>query len=101
MAGLEALALSVSDRAYDPYWSLVFHCRSSPSGGPPNDHCRAGASSAWYDMVSGPVAAMWRQRVAMPDSDQYSFHTSSGVAVFNDLIKRGKRGRDYDILTVP
>jgi len=101
IAKLQSLALSISDHTYDPYWSLVFHCRSSPPAGPANDHCRAGASSPWYDMISGPVAAMWRQRVAMPDTDQYSFHTADGVSVFNHLIVHGTQGQDYDIMSVP
>lgn len=104
LAALQSLALSVSDQSYDPYWSLVFHCRSSPLAGAPHDHCRidlAGKIVGWYDLVSGPVAAMWRQRVAMPDTDQYSFHTTAAVTVLNDLIVTGNKGTDYDVLSVP
>jgi hypothetical protein len=104
LADLASLALSVSDSKYDPYWSLVFHCRSSPPGGPANHHCyfdATGAAVDWYDTVSGPVAAMWRQRVAMPDTDQISFHTQRGVDVLNDLIRHGVKGSDYDVLSVP
>jgi hypothetical protein len=104
LAELASLPLCVGDRAYDLYWSLVFRCRSNRASGPGSDHGRFDATGqrvGWYDLVSGPVAAMWRQRVAMPDTDQYSFHTPRGVAVFNDLLRHGTRGVDYDLLSVP
>jgi hypothetical protein len=39
--------------------------------------------------LSGPVAAFWKQRVAMDDADQFSFH-KGGTYLMNELIKKGK-----------
>lgn len=77
----------------EEFWSLVQHCRSSI---PPDaktgrkavirDHKRGPRGRGWYDVVVGPVAAFWDQRVAMQDSDQFSFHTLAAVATLQDLI---------------
>ncbi len=40
-------------------------------------------------MVSGPVAAFWKQRVAMNDADQVSFH-EGGTYLLQALIDKGK-----------
>ena len=53
----------------DDFWSLVFRCRSKGV-----DHNRPG-TNRWYDVVVGPVAGSWRQRLAFYDADQMSFHT--------------------------
>jgi hypothetical protein len=78
----------------DDFWSLVQYCRKSvpanPRTGQPavvHDHKRP--PSGWYEMVSGPVAAFWKQRVAMSDADQFSFH-EGGVDVLQALIDAGK-----------
>jgi hypothetical protein len=80
----------------DDYWSLVQHCRSSTPAGPNglpgaviNDHKRK--PNGWYDVVAGPVAAFWEQRVAMADADQYSFHTKAATRILDDLIATGLR----------
>src|SRR3972149_3026500 len=54
----------------EDYWSLVFQCRQ---GG---NHRPLGATP-WYDVVIGPVALDWIQRLQMPDGDQVSFHTDA------------------------
>ncbi len=51
-----------------------------------HNHKRGPNGRGWYDVVSGPVAAFWDQRVAMQDSDQFSFHTRAAVAVLRDSI---------------
>lgn len=61
----------------DDFWSLVFHCRSTGA-----DHSRQG-THRWYDLVVGPVAASWRQRLALYDTDQISFHTDSVANLLN------------------
>lgn len=61
------------------FWSLVFHCRR---GG---DHNKQ--PGGWYDVVVGPVAAFWRQRLAIYDADQVSFHTSTAADLLNDRNK--------------
>jgi len=80
--------------AHEDYWSLVQHCRTSvpadPKTGQPeivHDHQRA--PTGWYQMVSGPVAAFWKQRVAMNNADQFSFH-QGGTKLLDVLIHKGK-----------
>jgi hypothetical protein len=79
----------------EDYWSLVQHCRQSTTAAPNDHRCPPNNS---YQMVSGPVAAFWKQRVAMTDADQISFH-KGGVDLLNALIDKGKgkgRGRSGD-----
>ena len=73
------------------FWSLVQHCRQSTPAAI-NDHrgpVSLSDGTRWYDMVCGPVAAFWRQRVAMQDADQFNFHTPRGVGVLQHLIDGG------------
>jgi hypothetical protein len=70
LASLEALAFVGGNHGADDFWSLVVHCRN---GAP--DHARPDPHR-FYDVVYGPVAAFWQQRVAMLGADQISFHTS-------------------------
>jgi hypothetical protein len=93
---LLSLHFVLGDYGNEDYWSLVQHCRQSVppdpttgKGGVVNDHRRP--PGGWYDLVTGPVAAFWQQRVAMNDADQVSFHTKSGVTLLNRLIKSGDR----------
>ena len=86
LADLESLAFVIGDYNNDDFWSLVQHCRQSTPG---NDHDHKKEPSGWYDLVSGPVAAFWDQRVAMDDADQFSFHVG-GIAILNALIDQGK-----------
>lgn len=91
--GLDKLAsLDFVRGDYDnaDYWSLVQHCRrSTPKA--VNDHRRV--PNGWYELVSGPVAAFWQQRVAMTGSDQFSFH-QGGTYLLQALIDAGKgKGR--------
>jgi hypothetical protein len=72
-ASLESLSFVRGDRDAEDFWSLVFHCRQGLAG-----HRRYGANS-FYDLVSGPVAAFWQQRVAMADADQISIHTPAAA----------------------
>ncbi len=83
---LASLAVVLADYHYEDYWSLVQHCRQSTKTAI-NDHRHP--AGGWYDMVSGPVAAFWEQRVAMDDADQFSFHTEKGVRLLNALIQEG------------
>jgi len=80
------------------YWSLVQHCRKSapadPLTGTPgvvNDHRRP--PNGWYQLVSGPVAAFWKQRALMAGSDQFSF-TRAARTCWTPWSPRGRaRGR--------
>lgn len=82
------------------FWSLVQHCRQSENAvihdhqGPVTEE-----KHHWYDMVSGPAAASWQQRVAMVDADQLSFHTQDGIQLLNALIQ-SKRPANYRWFTV-
>lgn len=60
----------------DDFWSLVFRCRQGA------DHGR-GVNGGWYDVAVGPVTASWRQRSALADADQISFHTARAAAILD------------------
>ena len=91
LAALNSLAFVAAGTRSSDYWSLVQHCRQSDAGkGVLNDHRHPDTGrGGWYDMVSGPVAAFWRQCVAINESDQFSFHTPQGCDVLNRLIPKG------------
>ena len=77
LAGLDSLSFVQGDFGADDFWSLVFHCRSSYHGYHKPD------GDDWYDLVVGPVAGFWRQRVALQGYDQTSFHTDNSVKLLN------------------
>lgn len=77
LSQLECLFFFRSNFDADDFWSLVFRCRSTGA-----DHNRHG-TRMWYDVVGGPVAASWRQRLALYDTDQISFHTDSTANLLN------------------
>lgn len=93
LARLDSLHFVLGDYNQERFWSFVHHCRGStrtavrthahPGRRPPDD---------WYDVVSGPVAAFWEQRVAMLGSDQLSFHTAQAAHLLNQVV----RSRDPD-----
>lgn len=78
VAQLFSLSFVRGDYDADEFWSFVHHCRqaSVPTHYP-------GKSGWFYDMVSGPVTAFWKQRDAKPDSDQFSFHTQGAAKLLN------------------
>jgi hypothetical protein len=91
---LTSLHFVLGDYNNEDFWSLVQHCRQSIAedrarGIKEVVHDRRRAPTGWYQMVSGPMAAFWEQRVAMNDADQVSFH-ETGVNVLNALIEQGK-----------
>lgn len=91
---LISLAFAIGDYHYEDYWSLVQHCRQSTKKAI-NDHRHP--KGGWYDLVSGPVAAFWEQRIAMDDADQFSFHTEKPIRLLNTLIQEGlKTGPNGD-----
>jgi hypothetical protein len=92
---LQSLSFVVGDYFYEDYWSFVQHCRKSTQGAI-NDH--KWNQTGWYDLVSGPVAAFWEQRVAMDDSDQFSFHTIAATKLLDACIEEGlKAGPDGNL----
>jgi Protein of unknown function (DUF3990) len=76
LAGLETLSFVRGDYEAEDFWSFVVHCRSGA-----NTHTRV--SAQFYDVVAGPVAGAWKQRVQLHDYDQISFHTPVAEAVLN------------------
>jgi hypothetical protein len=90
---LSSLHFVVGDYDSGDFWGLVQHCRRSTLTAI-HDHRRP--SGGWYDLVTGPVAAFWQQRVAMLSADQLSFHTVAGQSILNALIASGKKGARDD-----
>jgi hypothetical protein len=81
LAKLDCLMFARGDYHARDYWSLVHHCRSKKPGHGRN--VTATNPNRWYDVVVGPVAAVWRTRLAIAGTDQYSFHTSRGANVLD------------------
>jgi Protein of unknown function (DUF3990) len=82
LAGLDTLSFVRGDFDADDYWSLIHHCRKGAL-----DHGRA-LPRPYYDVVYGPVAAFWNQRMIIADADQISFHTSIAEAVLKASVRR-------------
>lgn len=85
LAGLECLWFVRGSFDADDFWRLILHCRG---GG--TDHSRAGRQG-WYDVVIGPVAASWRQRLTIYDADQIGFHTDRAANLLNQSSPRRVR----------
>jgi Protein of unknown function (DUF3990) len=77
LAALDSLWFVRGSYDADDFWSLVQYCRSGGA-----QHARS-IRQGWYDLVIGPVAASWRQKLAIYDADQISFHTTRAAAVLN------------------
>jgi uncharacterized protein DUF3990 len=83
LARLETLAFVRGDFNADDFWSLVHYCWM---GG--TDHARP-RPARYYDVVYGPVAAFWNQRLILgQDIDQISFHTAPAEGVLNRAPRR-------------
>ena len=83
LAMLQTLAFIRGDFHADDFWSLVHYCRNGAT-----DHGRAAPLAPYYDVVYGPVAAFWNQRMRIADADQISFHTAAAEAVLNNSARR-------------
>jgi hypothetical protein len=98
---LLSLHFVLGDYGNEDFWSLVQHCRQSipedkKKGQTEEVHDHKRLPDGWYDLVTGPVAAFWEQRVAMDDADQLSFHTLEAVEILKVLIESGKKGNKDD-----
>ena len=82
LAGLQSLAFARGDFHAEDFWSLIHHCRKGAS-----DHGRRGLRGS-YDVVYGPVAAFWNQRMIIGDADQISFHTPAAEGILNKSARR-------------
>lgn len=92
LAALENLMFVRGDPAHDAFWSLVHHCRQSTTAVPRTHlHPNRASPNDWYDVVCGPLAVTWPPdgRVAIPSSDQFSFHTAAGAGILNNAIVVG------------
>lgn len=100
VAALESLAFVRSDAAHGEFWAFVHHCRGSTTI--PRTHLHPGrpAPDDWYDLVAGPVALVWPPRgtTAIPEFDQFSFHTPAAVAILNTAIQTGPPSCDLIVL---
>ena len=85
LASLEWLVFARGDSGHSDYWSFVQYCRS---GGHAHGRRTPPNMSPWYDGVAGPVAAFWRTRLAISNSDQFSFHTPKAAAILDRSRKR-------------
>jgi len=88
---LTSLHFVLGDRSNDDYWSFVQHCRRSTPRDIRDHKC---GPSGWYDMVSGPTAAFWQQRVAMTGADQVSFHSEKAIDLLNAALSKSS-GSSY------
>jgi Protein of unknown function (DUF3990) len=75
LSNLKSLSFVRGGFLADDYWSFVFHCRSGVAKHKPD--------GSLFDMVVGPVAAFWWQRLAIFDVDQISFHTPAAENILN------------------
>ena len=82
LASLDTIAFVRGDFDADDYWSLIHHCRKGAL-----DHGRV-PPLACYDVVYGPVAAFWNQRMSIADADQISLHTTAAEAVLNVSVRK-------------
>lgn len=82
LAELEALVFVRGDFNADDYWSFVHYCRNRAA-----DHGRK-RPRRYYDVVYGPVAAFWNQRMIIANSDQVSFHTRAAEKVLNAAFRK-------------
>lgn len=99
LARLESLMFVRGDAANDAFWSFVHHCRQSTAAvARTHLHPTRAAPDDWYDVVCGPIAAVWppNGRAAIRNSDQFSFHSATGIAILDDIIDAGPP--DFEIV---
>lgn len=80
IAGLRCLAFVRNDFDAKDFWSFVHHCRDTRPG---HGRLVPPARSDYYDVVIGPVAAVWRTSLAISNVDQISFHTHRGARLLD------------------
>jgi hypothetical protein len=82
LASLETLAFVRGHKDADDFWSFVHYCRKGAT-----DHGRPNYPH-YFDIVYGPVASKWNQRLIIADADQISFHTTKAEIVLNKSIRK-------------
>ncbi len=83
LATLQTLAFVRGDFYANDFWSLIHYCRNGATG-----HGRPAHLPSYYDLVYGPVAAFWNQRMSIADADQLSFHTAPAEVLNKAARKR-------------
>ena len=73
IAKLDSLFFVDGSYENDVFWSFVFHCRLG------NEWHKQDKTMLYYDIVIGPIAAFWKDRVAMLIAEQISFHTDTAI----------------------
>ena len=86
LAGLDTLAFVSGDFGAKDFWSFVHYCRNGAT-----NHKRVPAG--YFDVVYGPVAAFWNQRMIIADADQISFHTAAAEKILNKQSNLARRRR--------
>ncbi len=95
LAVLQSLMFVRGDIRHEAFLSFVHHCRRSTSVAPQTHlHPTHVAPRDWYDVICGPLAAVWPPdgREVIPESDQFSFHTAAGIAIIDKVIATGRPG---------
>jgi len=84
LASLSSLCFVRGHFNAEEYWSFIWHCRKP--GGAGHHFYKPDKKTAYglYDVVSGPINAMWTQRIATYDGDQISFHTQAAENLLNN-----------------
>jgi len=77
LAQVDTLSFVRGEFEAERFWSLVWRCRSHDT------HHGRSTHDGWYDLVVGPVAADWQQRIPMAGYEQLSFHTARAVSLLN------------------
>jgi hypothetical protein len=84
LAVLQTLAFVRGDFKAQDYWSFVHYCRA----GATNHNRSVPSGHSFYDVVYGPVAAFWNQRMIIADADQISFHTTAAESMLNNSSRK-------------
>lgn len=104
LAELESLAFVRGDPGHEMFWSFVTHCR----GGNSHRHPVRTTPDDWYDLVSGPVAALPLDRRQVHGAwdgttfaayDQYSFHSTRAADVLNAISRANLA--DFEVIELP
>lgn len=81
LSTLRTLSFARGTDDAEDFWSLIHHCRNN------SGHHNV-AVHDWYDVVSGPVAALpVSKRWTLPNHDQFSFHTADATSVLDHSKK--------------
>lgn len=75
LSTLDTLFFVRSNPDAEDFWTLVKSCRLGETNR---------SNGSYYDVVSGPVALSFQQKLALTDHDQISFHTDKAVKILDN-----------------